>query len=139
AQGIADLDRLRFRIDRDDPTRAIRHIILSREMRMEMELTSTEGVPSRHELPFRLRPIADKPPSLSILNELDGESFYLTDTLEVRWKAQDDLGLAAIYIKAEPDEGQGRGEPVLIELELGEYGAKTAAGVSYIPLQDLYS
>lgn len=128
-------ERVRFRVDRDDPHKAVLHRIVRENHQLHLDLQSAEGIDSRHEPPLTFRAIPDNPPSVSIVNDLAGRAFFLTDTIDIEYRAQDDLGLAALFIRALDDSVRPR--PAIIDVDLADYGARHAEGRIRIPVADL--
>ena len=138
AEGATDDDVFRFRIARANPREAVLYQTVNENRRMKITLTSADGVESKHELPIAFRAIADNPPSVSILNDLDGKSFFLTDVVEIAYRAQDDLGLAALYVKSVPDDPRQARDPAIVSIDLPRFGAASAEGTARIPVAELY-
>lgn len=138
AVGTIEEESLRFRVNRKQPTEAILHTILSKNRKMRLRLISTHDIESKQELPFTFRAIRDSIPSISLKNQLDGQSYYLTDTVEIEYRAQDDIGLVEIAVRAATTGGEpGRTTSAVIDVDLEEYGALVAEGKVRIPVADL--
>ncbi len=134
-EGTREDERVRFRIDRDDPRSAMLHRLIGETHQLHLELHSADGVAGKNEAPFTFRAIPDNPPTVSIVNDLSGSAFFLTDVIDIAYRAQDDLGLSALFLRALDDSI--RPEPVVIDMGLSDYGTRHAESRMRIPVADL--
>ncbi len=139
ATGSTDEENYRFRINRKNPTEAVLHLIISRNQKIRLDLLSDDGVPGKQELPYNIRSIADNLPSISIKSQIDGKSFYVTDSLEIEYRAQDDLGLSELQIIAQREGARGHEAKAIVDVDVENYGAKTVEGRVQLPIADLLS
>ena len=138
AIGATEEDMFRFRINRRNSREAILHLIINKNQKMKLDLLSHDDVKSKQDLPFNIRAIPDNIPSISIKNQLDGKSFFVTDILEIDYRAHDDLGLSEIFIRAQvPKERHPNSSPIIIDVDLKEYSARVEEGRIRLPVSDL--
>ena len=130
AQGTVEGEPRPFRVDRETPTRAGRHHLMTKNEQLDLELVARNGLASRRELPFNIRVIPDNPPMISALAGWGDQAVLPTDSIRVTYNAQDDIGLAEVAFKLE------RGIFVH-EAELERYGSREAKGTVTVPVSTL--
>ena len=130
ADGNVEGEPRPFRVDRDEPTRAGRHNLMTKNEQLNIELVARNGLASRRELPFNIRVIADNPPMISAQAGWGEQAVLPTDTIRVSFKVQDDIGLSEVVLKAER-------ENFVQEAELERYGIREAQGVITVPVSSL--
>ena len=127
--GCIGPDDRRFRIDSKDPTHASLHLNVDRTHRMAMQLTSVEGVDSKHELPFTIRAVPDSPPVVSLVAVPEDREYADDDAVVFGYKTQDDIGLAEIVMRIEG------GDDVFMNFR--DYGATQSEGTGSMTVADL--
>lgn len=120
----------RFRVPRDAPSTATRFLFLSRNERMDFQLIGTNALPSRNELPLHLRVIPDSPPTVNATSTWEERAHRLGDVVSLGFRAQDDLGLAEVAVRAD-------GLDFYQEADLDTYGKRQTEGVLRLPVAQL--
>lgn len=129
-EAATENEQLRFRLSPKIPHEASRFHYMSKNERIEVTLTAENGLASKGELPFNIRTVPDSPPTIAVRGEWGERTFFAHETLRLPYRAQDDLGLAEVAVRAFPGS-------FMEEAELPKHGARTAEGTIPIPISRL--